>query len=170
MNHRPATPSVLVVVCAAFCATGFAPEVAAAQHQAASANALVDTWRLVEHWDRDSSGTLTQQFGPHPVGYFVHDATGHFSVQIMRTPPMRSTAVGPDSAVLASLRELFDGYYGAFGTYSVDAGRAESAYHIEGSTRPNIIGTDARLPFRVVGDSLIIGDDQTWRRVWIRVR
>ncbi len=170
MNHRPATSSVLVAVCAAFCATGFGAEVAAAQHQAVSPDALVGTWRLVEHWDRDSSGALTQQFGPHPVGYFLHDATGHFSVQIMRTPPMRSIAVGPDSVALASLRELFDGYYGAFGTYSVDAARAESVYHIVGSTRPNLIGIDADLPFRVVGDSLIIGDDETWRRVWIRVR
>ncbi len=170
MNHRPATSSVLVAVCATFCATSFGAEVAAAQDQAVSPNALVGTWRLVEHWNRDSSDVLTQYFGPHPVGYFLHDATGHFSVQIMRTPPIRSIPVEPDSAVLASLRELFDGYYGAFGTYSVDAGLAESVYHIVGSTRPNLIGTDAHLPFHVVGDSLIIGDDQTWRRVWIRVR
>ncbi len=94
----------------------------------------------------------------------------HFSVQIMRTPAMQSIAVGPDSVVLASLRELFDIYYGAFGTYSVDAEQHESVYHIEGSMIPNIIGTDANLPFGVVSDSLIIGDDKTWRRVWIRVR
>ncbi len=170
MNHRPATSSVLVAVCTAFCATGFGTEVAAAQDQAVSANALVGTWRLVEHWDRDSGAAVTQMFGPHPVGYFMHDATGHFSVQIMRTPPMASIAVEPDSAVLASLRELFDGYYGSFGTYAVDAGGAESVYHIVASTRPNLIGTDADLPFRVVGDSLIIGDAKTWRRVWLRVR
>ncbi len=139
MNHRPANSSVLVAVCTAFCATGFGAEVAAAQQQAASPNALVGTWRLVEHWDRDSGAAVTQMFGPHPVGYFMHDATGHFSVQIMRTPPMASIAVEPDSAVLASLRELFDGYYGSFGTYSIDAGGGESVYHIVGSTLPNIM-------------------------------
>ena len=143
----------------------------ACTRQAVSPNALVGTWRLVEHWNRDSTGVLTQRFGTRPVGYFVHDATMHFSVQIMRTPAMQSIAVGPpDSVVLASLRELFDGYYGAFGTYSVDAEQHESVYHIEGSTRPNFIGIDASLPIGVVGDSLIIGDDKTWRRVWIRVR
>lgn len=42
MNHRPATSSVLVAVCAAFCATGFGVEVAAAQDQAVSPNALED--------------------------------------------------------------------------------------------------------------------------------
>ena len=109
MNHRPANASVLVAVCTAFCATGFGAEVAAAQDQAVSPNVLVGTWRLVEHWDRDSGAAVSQMFGPHPVGYFMHDATGHFSVQIMRTPPMASIAVEPDSAVLASLRELFDG-------------------------------------------------------------
>ena len=85
----------------------------ACTRQAVSPSVLVGTWRLVEHWDRDSTGVLTQMFGSNPVGYFVHDATMHFSVQIMRTPAMRSIAVGPDSVVLASLRELFDGYYGA---------------------------------------------------------
>ena len=100
------------------------------------ADAFVGTWRLVEHSNWDSSGALVQNFGPNPIGYFVHDRTGHFSVQIMRTPPIRPSAEDPDSLTESELRELFQGYYAAFGTYTVDSMRSESVYSIEGSTRP----------------------------------
>ncbi len=134
------------------------------------ADAFVGTWRLVEHSNWDSSGALVQNFGPNPIGYFVHDRTGHFSVQIMRTPAIRTSAEEPDSLSESELRELFEGYYAAFGTYTVDSMRSESVYHIEGSTRPQLIGTDARLPYRIEDDSLIIGDGKTWHRVWQRLR
>ena len=125
------------------------------------------TWRLVEHWNKDSTGTLTHQYGPHPIGLFIHDATGHFSVQIMRTPPDRAIPTSTDSA---GVRELPEAYYAAFGTFAVDNAKGESVYHVEGATVPQLIGTDARLPFRLSADSLIIGDDHTWKRVWLRVR
>jgi len=134
------------------------------------ADAFVGTWRLVEHSDWDSSGALVPMFGQNPIGYFVHDRTGHFSVQIMRTPPIRPSAEDPDSLTESELRELFQGYYAAFGTYTVDSMRSESVYSIEGSTRPQYIGTEARLPYRIEGDSLIIGDGKTWHRLWQRVR
>jgi hypothetical protein len=110
---------------------------------------------------------LVQQFGPQPIGYFVHDPTGHASVQIMRTP-FRAPAGGTDGATVDELRDLLKGYYAAFGTYSVDVERTEAVYNIEGSTRPEIIATTV-LPYRIAGESLIIGDGKTWRRVWQRV-
>jgi hypothetical protein len=109
-------------------------------------------------------------FGPNPIGYFVHDRTGHFSVQIMRTPPIRPSAEDPDSLTESELRELFEGYYAAFGTYTVDSKSSESVYSIEGSTRPQYIGTEARLPYRIEDDSLIIGDGKTWHRLWQRLQ
>ncbi len=134
------------------------------------ADAFVGTWRLVEHSNWDSSGALVQNFGPNPIGSFVHDRTGHFSVQIMRTPAIRTSAEEPDSMTESELRELFQGYYASFGTYTVDSMLSESVYRIEGSTRPQLIGTDARLPYRIEGDSLIIGDGKTWHRLWQRLR
>ena len=134
------------------------------------ADAFVGTWRLVEHSDWDSSGALVPMFGPNPIGYFVHDRTGHFSVQIMSTPPIRPSAEDPDSLTESELRELFQGYYASFGTYTVDSMRSESMYQIEGSTRPQLIGTEMPLPYRIEGDSLIIGDGKTWHRLWQRLR
>ncbi len=127
---------------------------------------LLGTWRLVEHWNKDSAGAVTHQYGPQPIGLFVHDATNHFSVQIMRTPPARVVPAPTDSA---GVRQFIEGYYAAFGTFTVDTAKGESVYHVEASTVPGLIGSDARLPFRVSNDSLIIGDNRTWRRVWLRV-
>ncbi len=133
-------------------------------------DAFVGTWRLVEHSDWDSSGVLVPMFGPNPIGYFVHDRTGHFSVQIMRTPAFRTSAEESDGMTESELRELFQGYYASFGTYTVDSKRSESVYQIEGSTRPQLIGIEVGLPYRIEGDSLIIGDGKTWHRLWQRLR
>ena len=139
----------------------------AVAQRAPARSGLVGTWRLVEHWNKDSAGTLSHQYGPQPIGYFVHDASGHFSVQIMRTPPLHAIPANTDTA---GMREFLGGYYAAFGTFTVDSSKGESSYHVEGSTLPGIIGADAQLPYRLSGDSLIIGDSKTWRRVWLRVR
>jgi hypothetical protein len=85
----------------------------------------------------------------------------------MRTPPARAVPASTDTA---AIRKFIEGYYAAFGRFSVDGTKGESVYHVEGSTVPRLIEADAPLPFRLSGDSLIIGDDSTWRRVWVRVR
>jgi lipocalin-like protein len=145
----------------------FVPSRPVIAQRATPRSGLVGTWRLAEHWNRDSAGTLRHQYGPQPIGYFVHDATGHFSVQIMRTPVVQAI---PPIADTTAMREFIGGYYAAFGTFMVDTSKAESVYHVEGSTLPSIIGTDGHLPYRLSGDSLIIGDSKSWRRVWVRVR
>ncbi len=164
MNGSVRTPYLSATVCTLL-ALVLEPHALVAQ-RGATQTGLIGTWRLAEHWNRDSTGLLTHQYGPQPIGYFVHDATGHFSVQIMRTPPLRAFPAIEDTA---GLRRLIDGYYAAFGTFTVDTGRGESVYHVEGSTVPSLIRTDVRLPYRLSGDSLIIGDSKTWRRVWLRV-
>jgi hypothetical protein len=44
----------------------------------------------VKYEDRGADGILSYPYGENPVGYFVYDATGHVSVHIMRTPPLKS--------------------------------------------------------------------------------
>jgi hypothetical protein len=161
-QHRILT-WLFAVVCSAYSAT--AQQMPAAN----STRSLLGTWRLVEDSDWDSAGTLIQNYGPNPTGYFVYDPTGHVSIQIMRMPPVPPFAAGPDSASDAELRKLFDSYVGYFGTYTVDSKRSVIVHHVEGGTLPNYIGTDQVRPFRLAGDSLIIGDGKTWRRLLLRV-
>jgi hypothetical protein len=130
---------------------------------------IAGAWRLVEHVNWDPSGKPAPLFGPNPVGYFVHDDAGRFSVQIMRTPPVRPSTAEPQTWTAGELRELFLGYYGSFGTYTLDRDRSDCVYRVEGSSRPELVGTEAHLPCRVEGDSLIIEDGKTFRRIWRRL-
>jgi lipocalin-like protein len=134
-----------------------------------AAVAMVGTRQLAEYSNWDSTGTLVQEFGPQPAGYIILDGTGHFSVHIMRTPPMRPFSKA-DTPTPSESRELFRTYYGGFGRYVVDSAQSMIVFHVEGGTRPDFVGTDVRLPYQLTGDSLILGDGKRWRRVWLRVR
>ncbi|MES1224499.1 MAG: lipocalin-like domain-containing protein [Bacteroidota bacterium] len=58
---------------------------------------------------------------------------------------------------------------GYFGTYSVDYGKSVVTHHIKGDSLPWYIDTDQQRPFIIKGDTLIIGDNKTWKRVLVKV-
>lgn len=137
---------------------------------------LVGTWRLVEFWDRDSAAAPKRyRYGERPTGYFVYDPTGHVSIQILSGPahPVIARERGEDwfqTASLDELRAVVENFRAYFGTYSVDRERGVVVHHVEGDSRALYTGSPQRRQFRLVGDSLIIGNDTTARRVLLRVR
>jgi Lipocalin-like domain len=148
--------------------------VALAQGPAPGGGALVGTWRLVEFADLGKDGKWQFQFGEHPRGYFVYDATGHVHIQIMKVPPLKpfpeASLAGfkppsPEHALAA-----YTAYVAYFSTYTVDAEKHVVTHHVEGSLAPDFIDTDQPRPFKLEGDRLEIGDGRTWRRVLERVR
>lgn len=137
---------------------------------------LLGTWRLVEFWDRDSlSAPKRYLYGEQPTGYFVYDPSGHVSIQIQHgpKPPVVSEARGEDwfrEASLEELRAAVAGFRAYFGTYTVDRERGVVVHQVEGDSRALYTGTPQSRRFRLDGDSLIIGNDTTTRRVLLRVR
>jgi hypothetical protein len=137
---------------------------------------LVGTWRLVEFWDRDSVSTPKYfLYGEQPTGFFVYDLTGHVFIQIMRGParPALGRGKGDEwyrSASLDDLRETVGGFRAYFGTYVVDPASGAVFHQVEGDSRAVYLDTRQRRRFRIAGDSLIIGNEITARRVLIRVR
>jgi hypothetical protein len=142
----------------------------------AEAAELVGTWRLVEFWDRDSVGTPKRYaYGEHPTGYFVYDPTGHVSIQIQQGPPPTIVASnrGEDwfqTAAPEELRATVRAYRAYFGTYTIDRAAGVVIHQVEGDSRGLYTGSAQRRKFRLVGDSLTIGNDSTTRRVLVRVR
>jgi hypothetical protein len=135
------------------------------------ARSLVGTWRLVSYEDWDASGKRTTQYGESPRGYFVYDATGHVSVHIMKTPPLPPEGFGHRAKPTSEQKAAaFDAYVGYFGTYTVDAAKSVVVHHVEGSLDPSYTDTDQPRPFQLSGDTLVIGDQTTWKRVLVRVR
>jgi len=138
--------------------------------------ALIGTWRLVEFWDRDSIGAPKRYpYCQQPTGYFVYDPSGHVSIQIQTgpTPPIIQAQRGEDWFRQASAEELrtsMDAFRAYFGTYVVDFPGGHVIHQVEGDSRSLYTGTAQRRRFRLVRDSLIIGDDTTARRVLLRLR
>jgi len=143
---------------------------------AAAVSDLIGTWRLVEFWDRDSAAAPKRYtYGERPMGYFIYDPTGHVSIQIARGPNAYLIARerGEDwfrTAPTEDLRAVVDGFRAYFGTYTVDREAGVVVHQVEGDSRALYTGTPQRRRFRLVGDSLIVGNDTTARRVLIRVR
>ena len=61
---------------------------------------LVGTWRLISAEDKDpnTGKWVPYTFGNPPSGYFIYDASGHASIQIMTTPPQK---IAPKNATVS---------------------------------------------------------------------
>lgn len=137
----------------------------------AGSQGLVGTWRLVSYEDWDKAGKVSHFYGEHPSGYIVYDTTGHVFVNFMRIPPLPAFASGDeDTATQAEKQAAYDAYAAYFGTYTVDREHGIVVHHVEGSLNPMYTRTDQPRPFVLKGDTLILGDQKTWKRVLERVR
>ena len=132
---------------------------------------LVGIWRVVRFCDNDDvTGHLYDPLGPKPTGYFVYSRTGQLLIQVMRTPAIKPFAAGDLRPTDAERKELFDAYFGYFGTYTITSD-STVVHHVRGGTSPSFIGSDQRRVYRIRGDTLTIGgNSRTWPcRVLLRL-
>lgn len=173
MLRRTCFAVLLVWVSASACAGGksSAPQPSSSAAAGQLHQQLIGTWRLERFEDWDSTGAVTRAFGDRPAGYVVYDPTGHVSVHIMRTPPVPPFASGDNSRGTAEeVRAAYDAYVAYFGTYTVDEARSTVTHQVEGSLWPSYTGTSQTRPFRISGDTLLLGVPGQWERELIRVR
>lgn len=129
---------------------------------------IIGTWKLISAEDRNSASDpwVPYTFGNPPSGYFIYDATGHGSIQIMTTPPQ--SIATPDSPTPAEALAIFNGYIAYYGTYTIDA--TNITEQVEGAWDPTQVGSAQVRPYTLSGDTLIIGDQITYKRTLQRVR
>ena len=129
---------------------------------------LVGTWRLISAEDKDpnTGQWVPYTFGNPPSGYFIYDSSGYASIQIMTTPPQK--VVKPDSPTPDEALAIFNGYIAYYGSYTVDA--ANITVQVEGAWDPSQVGTAQARPYELSGDTLIIGDQVTYKRTLQRVK
>ena len=144
----------LILLVATFLAAG-AP---LAGQTASMRERLIGTWRLVAIEDWDPAGELTRPFGDRPTGYLMYDQSGRMSVQLQGTCP--------DSTQRNAM--ACNGFAAYFGRFTVDEAKGVIIHHVEGALQP-MLDNESR-PFRLAGDSLIFGEPNRWRRVFLRVR
>ena len=130
------------------------------------ANKLVGTWRLVEFADLDSAtGKWVFPYGEHPKGFFTFTKTGIVNLNLSSQTPLH---ISEDSTkkYKVNLSDYIESTaLGYFGTYSIDWAKSVVTFHVTGGTIPYYIDTDQPRPFIFKGDTVIIGDNKTWKRV-----
>lgn len=128
---------------------------------------LVGTWRLISAEDRTPPGPwIPYTFGNPPSGYFIYDATGHASIQIMTTPPQKIAT--PDNPTPDEALAIFNAYIAYYGTYTVD--ETNITVQTQGDLDPTQVGDPQVRPYELKGDTLIIGDQVTYKRTLKRVK
>ena len=117
---------------------------------------FVGTWRLVSFVGHGADGHETADYGPTPRGCLMYDKGGRMSVQITHSDRRPFKSGDPFRASPEELKDAFDGYFGYFGTYSVDENAGTVTHHVEGASYPNYVGTDQRRFFAWQGNRLVL--------------
>jgi Lipocalin-like domain len=139
------------------------------QSKIKSTDKLIGTWRLIEAIDLDSAtSTWTYPFGKNPIGFFTYTKSGIVNLNISTDTPLK---ISEDSAKNYNINLLkwLDHYaVGYFGTYTVDFDKSVVTHHVKGGSLPWYNDTDQPRPFILKGDTLILGDHKTWKRVLVK--
>ena len=164
---RQLKPTLLSLVACVACASPPSPRGAAAPATPPPASRppapLVGVWRVVRFCDDDdSTGLLSDPWGPAPIGYFVYAAKGTLSIQVMRAPSVAPFARGDAHPSSSEREQLFQSYFGYFVTYTITSD-STVVHHVSGGTAPSFVGTDQLRLYQVRGDTLTIGGS---RRTW----
>lgn len=118
---------------------------------------LLGAWRLRRYQDRESPDEpWVDTYGPDVDGMLVYDPSGWLSVHV------------------AAVGGRLDSYFGQFSVIEIHreaSGEVTGLVHhlIQASSMPGLLTADPARPFRVAGDTLTLGDGETWRRVCRRL-
>jgi len=131
-------------------------------------NKLVGTWRLIDFADLDSLGNWMHPFGEHPRGFVTYTRTHIFNINMSSESQLRVSKKESETYAIILDEFLWRHSFGYFGDYDVDFKKSIVTHKVKGGTIPWFIGTDQPRPFILRGDTLIIGDNKTWRRVLVK--
>jgi hypothetical protein len=133
---------------------------------------LLGVWRLVSWEAHDATGAITYPLGEDAIGQISYDASGRMSAQLMRQHQARFASEDWQQASEQEKAAAWGGYFGYFGTYTIDERVGTVTHHIEGSWFPNLIGTQQIRYYHFEGDQLVLDADTAWgqvRIVWEKV-
>jgi Lipocalin-like domain len=128
---------------------------------------LVGTWRLISWEERDGGGEVHYPLGPDAIGQISYERTGRMSAQLMRSKQPLFKREDWRQATTEEKAAAWSGYFGYFGTFTVDELAGAVVHHIEGSWFPNLVGTDQVRYFQFEGQQIILDADTEWGKVRI---
>ena len=147
--HRFHRFSILVLfVAASIGCTG------SGEHPQMNQNSLVGAWTLVSWESQAMDGTVTQPYGPNPMGQIVYSESGRMSAQLMHPtaalPEATATTVEEMSAA------IFGRFFSYYGSYTVDEESSIVIHHVEGALLPTWVETERPRSFTFDGRDRVI--------------
>jgi hypothetical protein len=114
---------------------------------------IVGTWAVVSS-THERDGKKTEPLGPHPVGYYMFDQAGHYSLQSMRSDLPKFASNNKNAGTDAENRAVVQGINTIFGTYTINEEDHSVTVHIIGGSFPNWAGADQKRKIAINGDTL----------------
>lgn len=162
--------AILLMLLASLTEKSFSQTTTRKEHKKGRLPTIVGTWRLVEHTDLDTTtGEWIYRYGKNPRGFFMYTKTGIVNLNISTSTPLEISKDSARNHTVNLHRFLSTNAVGYFGTYTVDMEKSIVTHHVEGGSYPWYFDTDQERPFILKGDTLIISNSKTWKRVLVRV-
>jgi Lipocalin-like domain len=105
---------------------------------------IIGTWSFVSALDVKQDGTKSDRWGQNPKGILVFDSNGHYSLTIMRSDLPKFAAKTADQGNADENKAVLQGMITHFGTYSLNEADKTLTTRIEGSSFPNLVGTEQK--------------------------
>ena len=113
---------------------------------------LVGTWTLVSSTTKRPDGS--PQWGANPKGLVIFTDNGRYSSQLVRSDRPKFASKNRIQGTPDENKAAVQGAIASFGTYSVNEANKTFTIRFEGSSYPNLEGTESTRPFTITGDEL----------------
>jgi Lipocalin-like domain len=134
------------------------------------AKGIAGVWRLVEFADFDSaSNTWLHRYGKNPKGYFIYTAAGYLSINVSNEKPMKLSEEEAEKFNVNFYEFFSTKAFAYFGTYTFEPEKGSVIHHVKGGSIPWYTDTEQPRQIQLKGDTAMIGDNKTTRRVLVRV-
>jgi hypothetical protein len=121
--------------------------------------ALIGAWRLLSLRSVRPDGTVEYPLGPDAIGQIVYTENGRMSAQLMRSGPVPFQAGDAQQATDEEKLTAYQAYTGYYGSFRIDAEAGAVIHEVEGSSFPNMIGTDQVRFYQINEDRLDLEAD-----------
>jgi hypothetical protein len=128
---------------------------------------LLGAWRLVTWQSIADDGTTSYPLGDDAIGQLMYDDADRVSAQLVRVNQRRFASDDWRQASAEEMCAAWPGYFGYFGTFTVDAEAAAVTHHIDAGWFPNLAGTEQERRYRFEGGQLVLNAGTTWGQVRI---
>ncbi len=114
---------------------------------------VVGTWSVTSFKNvKEKNGKTTETFGSDPKGYFMFDAAGHFSINLVR--PGRPKYARRDFPFAGEADAALEGLIVMFGDYGVNESENSISLHVVGSSFPAWDNSNQKRSIAINGDEL----------------